>query len=117
MRSIPLIAAVIFACLTSHAEESLSDYLFDSGAAVDKREVVRIWTATWCGPCHRLKKEVDAAEKLEFRIEWVDVDQVPMLADVPNGIPHAEWDKRKWYTKPVSLKDLIGKWRATKGKR
>lgn len=115
MRQFLLIAVVSFACLTLRAEDSLHEYLSDSGATVDKREVVRIWTATWCGPCQRLKREVDAAGKLEFRIEWVDVDQVPLFSDVPASIPHAEWSKRKWYAKPVSLKDLINRWKVTKG--
>ena len=114
MRPLLLIAVVYLACTASHAESSLHEYLSDSGATVDKREVVRIWTATWCGPCHRLKREADAAVNLEFRIEWVDVDQVPMFSDVPESIPHAEWSKRKWYSKPVSLKDLTERWKATK---
>lgn len=84
----------------------------------DNREVLNIWTASWCGPCRRLHQDVDAAGELPFRINWIDADKVPLPADVPNGIPHAEWADRKWYTKPSNgLEDLKRRYLASTGKK
>ena len=103
---------------TAFAGDPLQEFLYGEQPKVqqveDNREVVRIWTATWCDPCRRLHKEIDEAGELPFRIEWIDADKVPMPSDVPNGIPHAEWADRRWYTKPMGLNDLTGRYQATK---
>lgn len=103
---------------TAFAGDPLQEFLYGDQPKVqtveDNREVVRIWSASWCGPCRGLHSEVDAAGELPFRIEWIDADKVPMPSDVPNGIPHAEWADRRWYTKPMSLNDLTVRYQASK---
>jgi thioredoxin 1 len=67
--------------MASEKVQILNDLNFDATLAGAKGPVLVDFTATWCGPCKTQAAVLDqVAEKHEFVIAKVDVDDSPELA-------------------------------------
>lgn len=84
----------------------------------DPRPFVDFYTASWCVNC-RVPASIlsKSPETLPFRIRKIDVDEIPLPANLPEEektIPHFQWKNvagNDLYTKWKSREDLIGKWK------
>jgi len=86
--------------------------------SLPSRPVVRLYTATWCSPCHGVKDDIKAARKaglLPFDVDLVDVSNGghPEWCDT---IPAFAWDVngQAYYVQDYQSVDiLVRRWRAS----
>jgi thiol-disulfide isomerase/thioredoxin len=77
---------------------------------------VRVWTASWCGPCKRYKtEEIPTLVKAGYTVEVLDIDDEEAKPNYVKKIPLVELLyrgktlKRKTYWRAEDITDLVSK--------
>lgn len=99
------VAGLPFAACAEEAAKGGPVFLHDYAKAVEagakeKKPVIVIFSATWCGPCQQMKKKVYPSEAVKgfhdkFIWAYLDADEAanekPMKDFGVSGIPHIEF--------------------------
>jgi mycoredoxin len=71
--------------MDDHVAGSMSS---SEGDQVEARQVPTVYSATWCGYCHRLKKQL---ERAGIPYQQVDVDEDPSVLPKLEELNGGEW--------------------------